>query len=67
MNKPLRFMLFGGDNYYPSGGVEDLHGTYDSLSTAMMHASTSFSDDYTWWNIIDFETGKKWCKYDDES
>lgn len=66
MSKPRRFMLFGGDNYYPSGGIDDLHGSYHSLEAAMMHATTWFYDDYTWWNIIDLEAGKMWRKYDDE-
>lgn len=66
MSQPRRFMLFGGDHYYPSGGIDDLHGSYETLETAMMHATTSFGDDYTWWNIIDLETGQVWRKYDDE-
>lgn len=30
-----RYMLFTGDHYYPSGGINDLKGMYDTMVEAM--------------------------------
>jgi len=50
-----RFLVFYGDNYYPSGGWDDFRGDYDSMQKAervvrqMGHAD--------WLQIVDTESG----------
>jgi hypothetical protein len=36
---PLRFILFAGDAYYPSGGMNDVKGSYDTLDEAFAEAT----------------------------
>lgn len=30
----MRYLVFGGDNYYPAGGAHDIKGRFDDLDTA---------------------------------
>ena len=41
------FMLFAYDTYYPSGGISDLRGSYDSISEAREAFETGF-DNGSW-------------------
>ena len=43
-----RYMLFAGDHYYPSGGMNDYRGDYDTLEMAIR--STGRCD---WWHVYD--------------
>lgn len=43
-----QFLLFGGDNYYPSGGWGDFKGSFDTVSEAV--ESRGGGD---WWHIVD--------------
>lgn len=48
-----RFLVFSGDQYYPSGGWGDFQGGYDTLEEALA------SPDYTkadWGHIVDAES-----------
>ena len=51
-----RFLVFGGDNYYPCGGWNDFQGSYETYELALKWATASPSGD--WWHIVDSETGE---------
>ncbi len=46
-----RFLLFAGDDYYPSGGWGDFVGSYDSVEEAIPDAYSE------WAHIVDTATG----------
>jgi len=54
--KPKRYLVFGGDSYYPSGGWSDLIGSADTLEDANAAVTASDND---WHSIIDMETGEQ--------
>jgi hypothetical protein len=39
-----RYLLFHYDNYFPSGGLKDFHGDFDTKEEAISVASDSISD-----------------------
>lgn len=45
MKKDKRFLLFVFDDYYPSGAMEDLENSYDTLEEAKI-GMVSTSGDY---------------------
>lgn len=55
-----RYALFCCNRYYPSGGFDDLEGTYDTVDDARTAAAK-------WepgcgcghWNVVDLTTGQK--------
>lgn len=55
-----RYMVFGGPDYYPSGGITDFLGTFDCLESARL--ATRGRDFYghlgaiDWWQIFDTTT-----------
>ncbi len=55
-----RFLLFGGYQYYPSGGMRDLRGDFDTLEEAEKAATRGESmiaeSGYDWWHVLDTET-----------
>jgi hypothetical protein len=53
-----RFLVFAGDDYYPSGGWHDLVGDFDSLEEARNVATKSEKRGH-WSHIIDLTTGEK--------
>ena len=63
----MRYILFAGDAYYPSGGVNDIVATFNDLEYAKEHAekprkrypefmSEAWTEHYDWANILDTET-----------
>jgi hypothetical protein len=50
-----RFLLFGGNTYYPLGGWYDIYKGYDTLKEAVADAKQTFRDtpDYEWWHVYD--------------
>lgn len=50
-----RYLVFGGDIYYASGGINDFIGSYDTLDAAI-EAALKKDDD--WYHIFDSETKK---------
>lgn len=52
-----RFWLFQGDDYYPSGGMGDFCGDFDSVEEAKELAGSSFFDDQ-WSQVFDCEAMK---------
>ena len=62
---PKRYWLFGGDDYYATGGVHDRHGMYNTIAEAVAEGKrqqkSSWShrvhDVYEWWHVVDITTG----------
>ena len=50
--------LFGGEVYYPSGGMNDLIGIYPTLAAAKAAATEAVaSERVEWWQIVDATSG----------
>lgn len=45
-----RFLVFGGDCYYPGGGWEDFRGDFDTMPDAFAAAPKYGKD---WWHVVD--------------
>lgn len=62
-----RFLLFGGDRYYPLGGWYDIQEGYDTLKEAVAAAKQKFRDapDFQWWHIYDTIIDEVVYAYDD--
>jgi hypothetical protein len=43
------FLLFAGDNYYPSGGWKDYRGSYASEEDAIAWLADQSFD---WWHLV---------------
>lgn len=54
-----RYLVFTGENYYPSGGWDDFVGDYDDLKAAI--AAADNDPDWQarapqrWWHVVDSE------------
>lgn len=46
----MRYITFGGWNYYPDGGWEDYQGSFETLSEACGALATQ---QYDWWHVVD--------------
>lgn len=56
-----RFMLFAGDKYYPTGGMMDFVGYFDTQDEAVAYATTptgQFNSCPNWFHIYDTVTGQ---------
>ena len=51
-----RFLLFGFDNYYPMGGMNDFVGDFDSREEARADANINGGRDF--YQILDTESGQ---------
>ena len=50
----MRYILFAGYKYYPSGGAKDLRGYGNSIDG--LRDSADLKDhDFDWWHILDTE------------
>ena len=55
---PRRFCIFGGPDYYPSGGWHDFRLSRDTLKDAVRAAeelSTGDAASIDWWQIFDMD------------
>lgn len=50
-----RYLLFAGDHYYPSGGMDDFIKDFDTQNEAMVEAHIIAGDSFRWWHIWDSE------------
>lgn len=50
-----RYLLFAGDNYYPSGGWGDFVDGFDSVEQAALKLAER---SYDWFQIVDATTGE---------
>lgn len=48
-----RYLVFAGNDYYPSGGWKDLKGDAHSKDAALLMVANLSCD---WWQIVDTET-----------
>lgn len=53
-----RCMLFSGYNYYPSGGIDDYKGVFDTFEEMCTHGN--FKE---WFNCFDTQTGKRFSSF----
>jgi hypothetical protein len=63
-----RYLLFGGNCYYPSGGWVDFQGAFDSIEEAMEYEKTIDSQSYEgdwWWHVVDQTTAREVARGDD--
>ncbi len=54
-----QFLLFAGDQYYPSGGWSDFQGDFDSVDAAKAHLPLVQEVQRLrspWWQIVDTKT-----------
>lgn len=51
-----RYWLFFGDTYYPSGGMYDYAGSFDSIEDAKAYKPVGY---YNWAHVFDTETGER--------
>jgi hypothetical protein len=49
-----RYLLFAGDNYYPSGGWHDSVKGYDDIDSARKAGRETAGE---WWHVVDLELG----------
>jgi len=50
-----RFLLFGGDQYYPQGGWQDFKGDFTTEKDALREAAQWGWD---WYQIVDAQKGE---------
>ena len=54
----MKYALFAGDHYYPSGGMNDCCGRYETIELA--REAAQLEDDcgsnHDWYQIVDLET-----------
>ena len=50
-----RYLVFGGETYYPSGGWQDLIGSFAERGEAITFARTCVHA-YDWIHVVDLET-----------
>lgn len=50
-----RYLVFRGDDYYPSGGFKDFKASYDTLEEAVESAKSSSGD---WAHVVDVQHGE---------
>ena len=57
------YILFGGDDYYPGGGLADYRGKYNTLDEAVTAAKTKeFENTWSamklceWWHVLDCDS-----------
>lgn len=55
-----RFLVFRGEDYYPSGGWKDLVGRFETLDEALAEAQQvgdGYSGDDDWSQVVDLDEG----------
>lgn len=45
------YLLFAGEDYYPSGGMEDFRGTFNTIAEAV-----EWGQQYGWWQVVIHES-----------
>lgn len=49
----MRYLVFAGSNYYPSGGMDDLYRNCDTLEDARLSVDRMNTDVYDWYQVYD--------------
>lgn len=55
------YLLFGGLNYYPSGGWGDFISSYPTLEEAQDVGASGVGDAYDWYQVVDLSYGGYCC------
>jgi hypothetical protein len=55
-----KWMTFCGENYYPSGGINDLFGVHDTVNEMLNDLATRKRIRYDWLHVYDTFNGKKY-------
>jgi hypothetical protein len=50
----VKYLLFAGANYYPSGGANDFIAAFDSVDAAQTHINENLSD-VDWAHVASFD------------
>ncbi len=58
-----RYLIFGGDQYYPCGGWRDYRGNFDDLEEAKIFTLSLRCD---WLHIVDSKTAIVVWRHDSE-
>ena len=53
-----RFIVFAGDEYYPSGGWLDFESSHDTLEAALLVANALRRGRADWSHVVDSESGE---------
>lgn len=55
-----KYLLFAGDSFYPSGGVDDFRGDFDTKRLALEFLTKALNTDEAigWFQIVDYKTLK---------
>lgn len=53
-----KYLLFAGPNYYPSGGLDDLVKSFDSIEEAKAFAEADHEETYEWAQIVETKSLK---------
>lgn len=48
----MKYFLFAGNDYYPTGGINDLIGKYNSYREAL-EIPISNCKEFDWWHVTD--------------
>lgn len=48
-----RYLLFGGDVYYPAGGWDDFRGAFETIEAA---TAEGYRRKFDWFHVVDRET-----------
>ncbi len=48
-----RYWLFGGDSYYPNGGMGDFRGSFDSREEAIKAGAAIREGSDSWYHVFD--------------
>lgn len=60
MSQLKRYLVFGGNEYYPAGGWDDLKNSFDTDGEAESYCHAAYvNGNITWWMVIDLTTGDK--------
>ena len=51
------YLLFAGDNYYPSGGWEDFIGSFSTQEEAQDVGADKIEDEFNWYHVVDLSSG----------
>jgi len=53
-----RYLLFSGDDYYPSGGWQDFRGDFETIEKAKEHFLVDKDGNRDWMHVVDSTDGR---------
>lgn len=61
-----KYIVFCMCEYYPSGGLDDIKNSFDSIEEAKQYAISALSKGYDWFHIVDRDTWEITNQYEGE-